>query len=433
MQTFAHKLALTIITCLLFADRPALQASELSPIVTPTSFTYNCSYDMISAGHDVWGFYYEPDNTWSIHAQSLSSSWIYGATGQVATALDTKMSIVSLDPLELQPVTTTNLVAASTPPSPWVTGSIAASYNNWLSTAETQIGLFTRGETNSTATGLFRISASADEKVYETSYGSLVEDIPIASENISIMGESLNESGCFYICLPDNTFANVTPVLNQTVPPIYTFGVGAERIAPTLTLRTSGAFTTGSPFITNEGILNLFGLVNGVQVTPSLGGPKHLNEGGGGGYIGHWIEVVSVVPADILNDFTLMQKRTLYSLDFSFSDSTVSSGANVNVLADGPNNQGNNGIDTVLSVDAPRFDADYFFSFFSANPPPVPQGINQPPNTTVCAIKVRQEFFSMIKYKGDSFGKRMKWYVEFEITGGSINNVTSSAGVIGYE
>jgi len=388
---------------------------------------------MISAGHDVWGFYYEPDNTWSMHAQSLTSSWNYGTTGQVATVKDIKMSIINLDPLVLQPVTNSYQVAAYTASSPWVTGSITASYQNWLSTAETQIGLFTRGETNSTATGLFRISASADEKVYDTSYGSLVEDIPIASENILILGESLNESGCFYICLQDNTFTDVTPVLNQTVPPIYAFAVGAERIAPTLTLRTSGEFSSGNPFTTNEALLNLFGQTNGVQIPPSLGGPKHLNEGGGGGYIGHWIEVKSTVPADIINDFTFIQKRTFYSVEFALSAGDPVAGTNTWVVSDGPRNQGNDGVNTVLSIDAPRFDADKFFSYFSATPPATLEGLPWPQNTTVCAIKIRLEFFSMIRYKGEPFGKRMKWYVEFEITGNSINSVTASAGLIGYE
>jgi len=162
MKLFAQNMPVAILAALtlLFLGRPTARATELTPIVTPLSYSYSDSWDFLAAGHYVWNFYYEPDDTWTPHASSASSTWNYGQTGQLATEIYYKMTIIDTNTMDLDEVSETNQVAAYTPTVPWTTGTRTLSYNASTMTTTTTLGLLTRGYTNSQASSVFKLTVA---------------------------------------------------------------------------------------------------------------------------------------------------------------------------------------------------------------------------------------------------------------------------------
>ena len=103
--------------------------------------------------------------------------------------------------------------------------------------------MLTRGFTNSEASSVFKLTVGASAQTYDPDYGTLLTDEPIPVGDITLCGKTPNSNGVVYVTFPDNSTNDITPVINSATYPHYTFGIAAERIKITLTVRTSDKIT----------------------------------------------------------------------------------------------------------------------------------------------------------------------------------------------
>jgi hypothetical protein len=94
--------------------------------------------------------------------------------------------------------------------------------------AQATIKLQTGGKATSRRQNLFKLSASATQIVpIKYNPPNINPQLPIPSQSITVMGESLDTNGNLYVVIPDNDEEDVTPQVNGA--DFYTFSVSATK------------------------------------------------------------------------------------------------------------------------------------------------------------------------------------------------------------
>jgi hypothetical protein len=198
-------------------------------------------------------------------------------------------------------------------------------------------------------------------------------------------------------------------------------GSDSRTVIPVLvifSLKASGNLSDDDYLGTNSTVVALFG------PDPSLGGPKVAN------YtpptISYLVEIKGSIQSSAPppSDFTLSQTiQHIITVYFS-DDSHIGPQAG----GAGPDS-GVGGVQAgpgqvLYTLDGPGPGRDAIFAYFGSTPPTIP---GQPSGTTVASIVWHDELVTTANYNGSACG-HLSWFVEYTITGGSMDDVAGSTG-----